>query len=61
MEKPASDVRRTGSASEKGWSRIENTFPPPKTRVEKTRTMVGTTKTVVKAIKTLVRVTETPV
>jgi hypothetical protein len=59
MEKPASEVRSTGAASENGWSRIEDIFPPLKTRVEKAKTVDGTTKTVVKAIKTLVSVTET--
>jgi hypothetical protein len=46
MEKPASDVRRTGSASEKGWSNIEK-ISTPERRVKQIKTMVGTTRTVV--------------
>jgi len=42
MENLASDVRRIDSAPEKGWSRLENIFPTPKTIVAKTETMVGT-------------------
>jgi len=50
-----------GSASEKGWSWLENIFSTPRTRDEKTGTMVGTTKTVVKVVKTMVGTTKTVV